>query len=156
MDPNETLNRIRQQADAVLHPRGLQVDRAELAAMLARNVEELDQWLSQGGFMPEAWRAPAAARILRNVVTGEHDDKLLPEHGLDWADNGHGYSGRCDCGNWARTDVETFDALLALYEIHLRASGVREHRTFDPNAPSPELAAALDDEQRAAHGDDPT
>lgn len=56
MDPNETLNRIRQQADAVLHSRGLQVDRDELAAMLARNFQELDEWLCRGGFAPRAWQ----------------------------------------------------------------------------------------------------
>ena len=56
MDPNELLTRIRMQSDALLHPHGLRVAREELAKTLARNITELDAYLTAGGMPPEAWR----------------------------------------------------------------------------------------------------
>lgn len=123
MDPNEALRTLRRDvanlarwlddADASSFARIGAIE--ALASDVATTFQGLDDWLSKGGFVPEAW-------------TRDGRPPAEPVHGLDWADDGQGYSGRCDCGNWARTDVPTFDALLALYEVHLRVSGVPDHR----------------------------
>ena len=83
MDPNVTLAELRQALKDADH--GGDWETTEVPTMYvaalevaAERAQALDEWLSNGGFMPEAWRAPAAARILRQIVTGEHDP-LQPE-----------------------------------------------------------------------------
>lgn len=52
MDPNEALKRIRE------HYRAIQCGAFDLhdeAVLLADMVEDLDQWLTRGGFKPAAW-----------------------------------------------------------------------------------------------------
>ena len=62
MDPNETLRKIREQVELVLHF-GDQAHASALAQTaiegerLAELVASLDGWLSKGGFVPAAWRA---------------------------------------------------------------------------------------------------
>lgn len=51
MDPDATLARIREQA-AADRMHGPPYD------SLAEHVQALDEWLSNGGFLPEAWRDP--------------------------------------------------------------------------------------------------
>jgi hypothetical protein len=71
MDPNEALARVRQQVDAVLHPRGLDVSIDELATMLAENFRALDEWLVRGGFLPTAWKPELRASLLGERVVVE-------------------------------------------------------------------------------------
>lgn len=52
MDPNEALRQIRESASRYLDS-GRHVD----AGTLAEHVEALDEWLSRGGFLPDAWTA---------------------------------------------------------------------------------------------------
>ncbi len=56
MDPNETLSQIRQ---ILAHDRD--------AARLADLVEALDGWLTEGGFMPQAWAStrPPGVSVIR-------------------------------------------------------------------------------------------
>lgn len=57
MDPNETLARIRALYDIATN----ETDDNELAAELADAIEDLDYWLTTGGFLPDAWQRPAVA-----------------------------------------------------------------------------------------------
>ena len=61
MDPNETLRELRELADKVA-AQDMDVysdpeDRADAARAgdLAAGVQALDEWLSRGGFLPDAW-----------------------------------------------------------------------------------------------------
>lgn len=58
MDPNATLKRIRELVEAVLDHDLDDRDALDAAGYLADAVQALDQWLSKGGFLPEAWRVP--------------------------------------------------------------------------------------------------
>ncbi len=51
MDPNETLERLRELAAIIVRSD----DDATAAYELADAVQNLDQWLSNGGFLPQAW-----------------------------------------------------------------------------------------------------
>lgn len=62
MDPNETLKMIRELAEFAANP-----NRSALAskASLWEAVElfkELDEWLSKGGFLPDAWNRDRTER----------------------------------------------------------------------------------------------
>ena len=52
MDPNETLNQIRERVALTLEF-GTEYD-SDME--FVQHVKALDDWLSQGGFLPEAWR----------------------------------------------------------------------------------------------------
>jgi hypothetical protein len=74
MDPDETLARIRElvatyneavderdaENETVKDYEGYEDTLLGVVEVLPGLVEALDEWLSKGGFMPEAWRAPAA------------------------------------------------------------------------------------------------
>ncbi len=49
MDPNETLKELRELIDLVLRGDDTSVFEA------ATKFEDLDEWISKGGFLPEAW-----------------------------------------------------------------------------------------------------
>lgn len=54
MDPNQALEDIRsaaREADYALHD----ISRLLAYARMAEHFEALDQWLSKGGFLPDAW-----------------------------------------------------------------------------------------------------
>jgi hypothetical protein len=142
MDPNEALRRIRE----LVTPGAERTDPD--GAELSELVQGLDEWLSRGGFLPQAWAkgrmhlgTPEPAfreqwldqrfgeRIVVEPLGGPHPgvDGHPPEHGLDWRDLGHAYQGMCDCGEWGN-GAETLDSLLALYELHIRAAGVPDYR----------------------------
>ncbi len=53
MDPNETLNEIRRLVRA--NNSSTFAMRDEDTTYLTELVESLDQWLSRGGFLPQAW-----------------------------------------------------------------------------------------------------
>ena len=55
MDPNETLKLIREAVSRVQASRSWDMDCAELGDRLANLVEDLDEWLSNGGFLPSEW-----------------------------------------------------------------------------------------------------
>lgn len=50
MDPNEALRRIR---ELIANPQSTAVELVELEEL----VSDLDAWLSDGGYLPEAWGA---------------------------------------------------------------------------------------------------
>lgn len=50
VDPNETLRKIRRLYDIVIPEREEMDELCEL-------VQALDDWLTEGGFLPEAWKA---------------------------------------------------------------------------------------------------
>lgn len=57
MDPNEALAMLRQYADAMKVTSRHETERVyRIASTLAEQFEALDEWLSRGGFPPEAWR----------------------------------------------------------------------------------------------------
>jgi len=73
MDPNETLTKIRELATKIGqfdfdHPEQLY----GTAADLAEHVEALDEWLSKGGFPPDAWGRPETDdEYALRIVTAE-------------------------------------------------------------------------------------
>jgi len=61
MDPNATLARIREtrrQFDAAERD-GLNTTALHLAQELAEAIEDLDAWITRGGFLPDDWRPKA-------------------------------------------------------------------------------------------------
>lgn len=57
MDPNEALRQIRTRVAALLNGGGRTQDEWDvMSSELAELVDGLDQWLTRGGFPPEAWR----------------------------------------------------------------------------------------------------
>jgi flagellin-like hook-associated protein FlgL len=56
MDPNATLERLRQLAVQVLNPDHQDALGDEIAEEMAELVRVLDDWMSAGGFLPAAWR----------------------------------------------------------------------------------------------------
>jgi hypothetical protein len=54
MDPNAALQEIGSLADEILSTTDHEVH-AQFATQLAERVQDLDGWLSKGGFLPEAW-----------------------------------------------------------------------------------------------------
>lgn len=68
MDPNEALKRAREAArildnDRCVSRKAREELAVELDAMtdLAEAFDALDQWISKGGFLPDAWQVPAHA-----------------------------------------------------------------------------------------------
>lgn len=108
MDPNETLRAIR----ALLTE-----DDGRTDPELADKVRALDEWLTKGGFLPEAWDHAPYAKLRANARQSD------VEHGLDWKDLGQAYQGTCECGEWSNTG-DTLVELLGRYELHLRGAGV--------------------------------
>lgn len=65
MDPAECLTRIKtrvaqirafQEEEATNWRRGIPEDIADVAQELVDDVENLDQWLTKGGFVPNQWK----------------------------------------------------------------------------------------------------
>jgi hypothetical protein len=57
MDPNATLQRIRELQNDLSHTRSYE-SAAGLAAELADAVQDLDEWLKKGGYPPRDWEKP--------------------------------------------------------------------------------------------------
>jgi hypothetical protein len=53
MDPNANLKEMREIAKTILS--GEEYDTGYDAVRLAELVEALDEWITKGGFLPEAW-----------------------------------------------------------------------------------------------------
>lgn len=65
MDPNAARARIIEKANTVLAQAGAQEDPfgvLSTAVDLAEAVHDLDEWLRQGGFFPDAWHPPLVNR----------------------------------------------------------------------------------------------
>ncbi len=64
MDPNETLRLIRQEQSMMLYAeeQGDSVTYGMAARELAEHVTNLDEWLTKGGFLPDAWRLTESGR----------------------------------------------------------------------------------------------
>lgn len=62
MDPNDALLRLRQAAlEHSLAASLVQPDRADRALLELKDAwQDLDDWLSAGGHLPEAWHSPPA------------------------------------------------------------------------------------------------
>lgn len=59
MDPNKLLHELIRLCDAVYHDNSTQPGaREEDINQLCDFVEQLDDWLSNGGFLPQAWNTP--------------------------------------------------------------------------------------------------
>lgn len=54
MDPNETLQRLREAVEKYQESTEVE-DALSILAELVDEFEALDGWLSKGGFLPEAW-----------------------------------------------------------------------------------------------------
>ena len=57
MDPNETLRRMRAAIRAYRRGERLLVDGTDAGDRAVEYAEDLDKWLSGGGFLPDAWQA---------------------------------------------------------------------------------------------------
>lgn len=53
MDPNKTLQMIRERVYAILNSNGVASDDAYF---LAEDFDSLDEWLAKGGFLPDRWQ----------------------------------------------------------------------------------------------------
>lgn len=53
MDPNEALRQLRELVHTCLYSED---EAPDIATDLAQQFEALDEWLSKGGFPPDAWR----------------------------------------------------------------------------------------------------
>ena len=60
MDPNETLNEIRDLMTESQKPGQSTIALADLADDLVSSLRALDEWLSRGGFLPEPWKRTGA------------------------------------------------------------------------------------------------
>lgn len=58
MDPNRTLVRIREHVRVIKDEHTMPATRASHGEWLAEAIEELDMWLSNGGFKPIDWACP--------------------------------------------------------------------------------------------------
>lgn len=68
MDPNETLKDLRE------HAKGCrETCRDDHCMNYADMIEELDEWLTKGGFLPEDWRGYADERYTQ----GQDDERSL-------------------------------------------------------------------------------
>lgn len=56
MDPNATLEELRNLASLAADQHGGDPDADYLAARMAELFQALDEWLSKGGFAPAAWK----------------------------------------------------------------------------------------------------
>lgn len=67
MDPNETLRSLRELVEQVYNEEGDVNDQLE---DFAGYFEDLDGWISKGGFLPRDWNENRAGASLRVVVRG--------------------------------------------------------------------------------------
>lgn len=77
MDPNETLARIRELVDQLLHPEQPDTDPRVIevrADRLAEHFRALDEWLMRGGFRPRAW---SQARTFSGQRVGQVEFDLI-------------------------------------------------------------------------------
>jgi hypothetical protein len=56
MDPNETLRLLRERAANVIRQADEGLDNPEACFDLAEAFQNLDEWISKGGFLPDAWK----------------------------------------------------------------------------------------------------
>ena len=64
MDPNATLERIRTLVAAMLD----RSDTSDETDELVQAIDNLDTWISRGGFLPEAWQATLVRAIGASIV----------------------------------------------------------------------------------------
>lgn len=50
---------------------------------LADAFEGLDEWLSKGGFLPDAWKKPEPEQIIRAVFTTEDVEGIAADNNID-------------------------------------------------------------------------
>jgi hypothetical protein len=76
MDPNETLRQLREAVAAyrTADSHGDAESRADVAETVVSRFEDLDQWLSDGGFLPGAWNN--RVRELEADVARLEDEKM--------------------------------------------------------------------------------
>lgn len=55
MDPTRTLERIRELTEYMLEL-NVEMELEDVADELSTCIQALDEWLSQGGFLPEQWK----------------------------------------------------------------------------------------------------
>ena len=59
MDPNIALDKLREMCRRALDEDSPEDIESDLAEDICEAFEALDQWLSNGGFLPSEWRQPA-------------------------------------------------------------------------------------------------
>jgi hypothetical protein len=100
MDPNETLAEIREiLLNGGIGGRNL-VKSYDNGNRLAELVEALDNWISRGGFLPDAW-AKAYAKS-KSTKTNESDECKASPNGVHYfQDRTDGTGSMClHCGEW--------------------------------------------------------
>lgn len=65
MDPNETLRLMREALEDSSLLEGDAADRAR--EDVCEYVRALDEWLTKGGFLPDAWARPASSSAIRTA-----------------------------------------------------------------------------------------
>jgi hypothetical protein len=78
MDPEEALRQARQAAHTLMQsaPGSDPAAIANIADLLASAFTDLDEWLTKGGFLPAAWRAPIA-RVNDELVEPDRAETRL-------------------------------------------------------------------------------
>lgn len=75
MDPNETLTALRALADDYMKDEEMTLVRqSEYLGMMAEQFQNLDEWLSKGGFAPDSWGG--SSNRVRATVAGLVDGEL--------------------------------------------------------------------------------
>ena len=85
MDPNEALREIRRLVARWTELEGKgpewQAERTVVAAGLVLHTEGLDEWLTRGGFLPDAWdRTDRAGRTVQRRAIDVYDVELAAMH----------------------------------------------------------------------------
>lgn len=82
MDPNATLKEIVQLASNILATHdeyGPMLDTADQGADLAEHVQNLDQWIRKGGFLPQQWATTQERNVEKSyVIERFEDDNFIP------------------------------------------------------------------------------
>lgn len=101
MDPNTALSEIRSK---ILHlsDRHSTIDPVEIAYQF----EALDEWLSKGGFLPDAWRQPLVPAFGVNPLV----DQMLHAVFTTALEGGIGYWAASSTYHWNITGTDPLDA----------------------------------------------
>lgn len=84
MDPNAALKDIRRWAKESRMPTISPEARDELHALVTSAVEALDEWLSKGGFLPDAWQHKPENDPYYTITSGDVGRAFITAFGEKW------------------------------------------------------------------------
>jgi hypothetical protein len=132
MDPNETLATLRTEAGDIItciatDPEGSDGRIIAAAADMAEAFEALDEWLSKGGFLPDAW-APKSPAYGENPKL----DQLFHDTFVTALEGGIGYWAASTTYHWAIDNDLMGEDLEGFYSDIQDANGDGDDADFEP------------------------